>query len=77
MLTLKMAQPDSSEESFTDDVLLLETWGFEPVPPLASIISFNLRQGILKALRALSQVYKTGRINSYFTDVLKEHTKER
>lgn len=25
MLTLKMAQPDSGEESFSDDVLLLET----------------------------------------------------
>lgn len=53
------------------------TWGFEPAPPLAPIISSNLRQAILKALRALSQVYKTGRINSYFIDVLKEHKPKR
>lgn len=70
-----MTQPDSSEESFNDGNQ--GTQGFEPVPPLAQVISCNLRQAILKALEALFQVYKTGRINSYFIEILKEHTRKR
>lgn len=75
-----MAWADSSDASFNDDILLLESKEAEALSRyllLAPVISCNLRQATLKALGALSQVYKTERISSYFTEMFKEHSRKR